>query len=157
MRTELRCPKAKSTQNHALDALILGKTTIKGYDTKSSSFCKGCQPCITPYVECQSEPDIDVSEKSHRRPDTPQSLRWLSAVVPEFQNKQAGTERDIRKGLIQPTQPQSIRRLAYPRVRELLRRLRSCRYGQYHDFSCTHYHAISHRNQDTILPEGYKT
>ena len=106
---------------------------------------------IIPKIECQSEPDIDVSEKSHRRPDTPQSLRWLSAVVPEFQNKQAGTERDIRKVLIQPTQPQSIRRLAYPRVRELLRRLRSCRYGLYHDFSYTHYHAISHRNQDTIL------
>lgn len=144
-------------QDCAIEIAILRKSTIKSYDFISSGVCKRSQPCIAPYVECQSEPDIDVSEKSHRRPDTPQSLRWLSAVVPEFQNKQAGTERDIRKVLIQPTQPRSIRRLAYPRVRELLRRLRSCRYGLYHDFSCTHYHAISHRNQDTILRGGNKT
>ena len=61
MRIELRCPKAKSTQNHALDALILCKTTIKGYDTKSSSFCKGCQPCITPDLWRKSGSTGDIS------------------------------------------------------------------------------------------------
>ena len=48
-------------QDCAIEIAILCKTTIKGYDTKSSSFCKGCQPCITPDLWRKSGSTREIS------------------------------------------------------------------------------------------------
>lgn len=174
MKIELRCPKAKSTQNYALDALILRKTTFKGYDTKSSSFCKGCQPCITPdlWRKSGSTREISplqfdanrlafeygnlriISEKHHRCSLYRRSYHSSDAAIQDSSKERAAIELSsalaVPSKLVpvgkKPKRPCHREEKRFPAIQQ--RHLK-----RYLGFPFQHYHLTEHSNQADVVKE----
>lgn len=106
-----------------------------------------CNAMASMNIECQRQPEINVSQIFHRCPNIPRSFRWSSEVAREYRSAPAETERETMWVRTQPSRAQLIRQCASLPEGISPRQFRSRRCEQHPSFSCIEYPTFVGTNQ----------